>query len=188
MQWRAHFIGIDTVRNRRRVRAENHLPDPPFSGEGIPARSEARDSRSRSTLCEMTNAVQTVAKLFASLEERRGFFIDLDRLSRARIAPDAGRPALHRKGAETAQFDALAAGERFRDFQKYDRYDFFDVAMKKTGVFIRKPLHEFRFYHGPPQGRRTLFRRGVWQLRKYSREFSSLMVADRPCGVKTVLN
>src|SRR5438552_4132994 len=62
--------------------------------------------------------IEGVGELFAGLEERDVLLGDLDTIAGACVAPDPGIPALHRKGAEAAQLDPVAARQRRGDLVK----------------------------------------------------------------------
>src|SRR5437764_13952867 len=103
--------------------------------------------------------VQAVAQLLAGLEKRHMLFGDLDAVAGARIAAHPGIAALDREGAETAQFDAVAAGQRRGDLVKDRSDDNLDVTLIEVRICLGKPLHELRFGHG----------RACWQVNRLVR-------------------
>src|SRR4051794_25792303 len=91
--------------------------------------------------------VEPVAKLLAGLEERNVLLVDGDAVAGARIAPEPGVAALYREGPETAQLDAIAAGEGGADLVEDRGDDKLDVALVEMRVPLGKPLDKFRLRH-----------------------------------------
>src|SRR6266581_2119696 len=102
-------------------------------------------------------AIEALAHFLAGLEERNALLLDGDVRPGARIAPGAGRPVLDRKGAEAAQLDAIAAGERGDDLAQDGIDDVLDVALIEMRVLRRDTLDELGFDHRiAAPGRRRL--------------------------------
>src|ERR1700693_5275910 len=66
--------------------------------------------------------VEPLAHFLAGLEERHGFLVDRHMGAGTRIAPIAGRPALHRERPEAAQLHPVAACQGGNDLAQ-DRID-----------------------------------------------------------------
>jgi hypothetical protein len=86
--------------------------------------------------------VEAVAQLLAGLEERDVLFGNLDAVARARVAADPGVAALHRKRAEAAQLDPVAACQGRGDLVENGGHDRFDIALVKVRVGFRESLNE----------------------------------------------
>src|SRR5262249_14969109 len=70
----------------------------------------------------------------------------------ARIASQPGIALLHREGAEAAQLDPVAAGERRRNLVEDGGNDAFDVALVKVRIELPDLENQLGFGHGahPP--------------------------------------
>src|SRR5438270_8983461 len=91
--------------------------------------------------------VQPFPHFFAGLEEGNGFFRDRNLCPRARIAANPSVPVLHRKGAESAQFDPVSTRQGGGNFIKDCIDDFLDVAQVEMRVAAGDPLYKFGFDH-----------------------------------------
>jgi hypothetical protein len=86
----------------------------------------------------------------AGLEEGHELVLDKHRIAGARIAPLPRRPVLDREGAEAAQLDPVATGQRSRDLIENDVDDALDVALEEVWVGCGHPLNQLRLDHERP--------------------------------------
>src|SRR4029077_6060741 len=100
-----------------------------------------------SCLVGAAGLIEAVAQLLAGLEEGDVLLGDLDAVAGARIAPDPGIAALHRKGAETAQLDPVAARQRRGDLVENSGDDRLDIALIEMRVGLCEALNELRLGH-----------------------------------------
>jgi hypothetical protein len=82
----------------------------------------------------LTAAVQFLAQLLAGLEVWNEFLGHLNRFAGPRIAADPGAAPFHRKRSESAQFNAVADGQRIGDFIEYGGDDALNVPLVKMRV------------------------------------------------------
>src|SRR5262249_35322317 len=94
--------------------------------------------------------IEPLAHFLAGLEERHAFLVDRHMRAGARIAPGACRALLHRKGAEPAQLDAIAARHSGDDLAEDGVDDLLDVALVEMGILRRNTLHKFGLDHCEP--------------------------------------
>src|ERR1700691_3788467 len=92
-------------------------------------------------------AIEPLAHFLAGLEERHALLIDGDMRAGARIATGARRALLHRKGAEAAQLDAVAAPHGGDDLAKDGVDDVLNVALVQMWVLFGDALNQFRLDH-----------------------------------------
>src|SRR6202162_677057 len=100
--------------------------------------------------------VQPLAHFLAGLEVRDDLLVDAYLRAGARIAAHARRPALGGEGAEAAQLDAVAAGERGGDLVQHGVDDVLDVALIKMRIRFRDPLYELRLDHAVRRPQRKM--------------------------------
>src|SRR5215472_4333587 len=94
--------------------------------------------------------IEPLAHFLAGLEERHAFLVDRHMRAGARIAPGTRRTLLHRKGAEPAQLDAIAARHGGDDLAEDGVDDLLDVALVEMGILRRNTLHKFGLDHCEP--------------------------------------
>jgi hypothetical protein len=88
-----------------------------------------------------TGIVQALAHFLAGFEKRNGFFIHRNMCPGARIAANPCVPVFHREGAESTQFDPVAARQGARDFVENCIDDFFHVAEVEMRISGSYPLY-----------------------------------------------
>src|SRR6185437_14922393 len=91
--------------------------------------------------------IEALPHFLAGLEERRQLLGDRNLVAGARIAAGAGLALLGREGAEAAQLDALAPGERVGDLAENGVDDSLDVTLIEIRIARGHALHEFRLDH-----------------------------------------
>src|SRR6185437_2589604 len=103
--------------------------------------------------------VEAFPHFLAGFEKRHEFLIHGHLVAGARVAPGAGLALFGGKGAEAAQFDAVAARHRPRDLVEDRVDDVLDVTLVQVRVARRQTLNQFRFDHdaaplatAPPRG------------------------------------
>ena len=79
------------------------------------------------------------------------FLADIDLLAGAWIAADAGRPVLHREGAEAAQLDPVATRHGVADLIEDGVDDVLDITLEQMRILVGKFLHELRLDHTAPR-------------------------------------
>src|SRR5258706_7350789 len=82
------------------------------------------------------SGVETLAHLFAVLEEGHVLLGHGTLAAGARVPPDTGRPVLDRKGTETAEFHPVATRERRRDLFQDGVDDMLDVTLIEMRVLL----------------------------------------------------
>src|SRR6478672_7523428 len=91
--------------------------------------------------------VQPFTHFLARLEERDALLIDRHMRAGARIAAGTGGTMFHRKGAEAAQFDPVAACQRGDDLVEDRVHNVLDVPLIEMRVVLGDTLDEFGFDH-----------------------------------------
>src|SRR5260370_31598496 len=97
--------------------------------------------------------VQTVAQVLAGLEERDVLLVGPRAVAGARVAAETRIAALHGKGAEAAQLDAVAARQGGADLVENCGHDQLDIALIEMRVKLGQTLDEFRLRHGSSRRR-----------------------------------
>src|SRR5882757_7312106 len=92
-------------------------------------------------------AVQPFAHFLAGLEKRHALLIDRHMGAGARVAPRARRAMLHRKRAETAQLDAVAARKGCYDFIEDRVHNILHIPLIEVRVVLGDALNQFGFDH-----------------------------------------
>src|SRR5690606_5325592 len=93
-------------------------------------------------------AVEPLPQLLAGLEEGNPLLLDMHGFSGPRVAPDALRPVLDRKGAESAQLDAVSLRQRRGDFLEDRIHDVLDIAQKEMRIPVCNGLDQLGLDHG----------------------------------------
>jgi len=97
--------------------------------------------------------VEPIAQLLSGLEERRVLLADLNAVTGARVAADAGIAKPDRKRAEAAQFDTITAGHGGGNLVKDSANDYLNVALIEMPVSLGQPVNEFQFRHREQRSR-----------------------------------
>src|SRR5262245_57307537 len=120
------------------------------------SKSRRRNNLGGSSRRRFGRPIEALAHFLAGLEEWHRFLLHRHMRAGARVAPGARRPVLHRKGAEAAQLDAVAARHRRHDLIEDRVDDVLHVALVEMGVLRSDARHQLGFDHGrppTPQGR-----------------------------------
>src|ERR1700722_13039165 len=86
--------------------------------------------------------VEAFAHFLAGLEEWHALTVDRHVLPGPWVAPSPCRAVLDRKRPESAQFHAIAAGDRGRGLDEDLIDDVFDIALVEVGVLRGNALNE----------------------------------------------
>src|SRR5260370_15880728 len=103
--------------------------------------------RRRQARARSHRVIEPLAQLLAGLEEGNVLLLDLHAVAGARVAPETRVAPLHRKGAEAAQLDAVAARQRRGDLVENGGHDTLDVALIEMRVAVGQALDELGLGH-----------------------------------------
>src|SRR5262249_888167 len=144
---------IRSVLSLRYASSGTAVPGRPARASGKCARhgrerpSRGADLGGQSRLRRPVRAVEPLAHLFAGLEERDRLRVDRNMGAGARIASGAGGAVLHRKGAEAAQLDTVAARHGSDDLVENCVDDVLHVALVEMRILRSDALHKLGFDH-----------------------------------------
>src|SRR5258708_12260261 len=113
--------------------------------------TKSPDQRHRHHIGSRSNPViKPLAQLLAGLEEGNVLLLDLHAVAGARVATETRIAPLHRKGAEAAQLNAVAARQRRGDLIENGGHDTLDVALIEIRVTFSPALDNLPLPPPPP--------------------------------------